>query len=120
MSPQQKQQHEAITNINDRVSGLDDKVSDMAVLLTKMFKLWPIAGGVIAAASFIIGLTVKAVLWDQSIVKQPQFQAFKLQVSKDDSVLHVRIDTTNKRIDNIPALRFTKVIQRNGKEIQVN
>lgn len=71
----------------------------------------------------VIWIGVKAIAiheWNNSLVKQPQFQAFKAQVIKDDSVIHVRIDTTNKRIDNLPVLRFTKVIQRNGREIEVN
>lgn len=79
----------------------------------------PIIGVIFAGVIWIGYKAISINDWNNSLVKQPQFQAFKAATLKNDSVLHVRIDTTNKRIDNLPVLRFTRVTQRNGKEIQV-
>lgn len=96
-------------------------ISTGVAYIIKMGKIVVPIIGVLCGGVIWIGVKAIAINdWNKSLVKQPQFQAFKNEVTKADSIANFRIDTTNKRIDNMPVLRFTRVIQRNGKEIEVN
>ena len=103
---------------------IGQKVSESAELLKKMWKYAPYIGGLCTVIGGIGGFAIGAYKYDANIVKQPQFTRAEIRAEKRDSVLNAKIDTNfsrvNQRIDNIPVVRFTKVIQRNGKEIEVN
>lgn len=94
-------------------------MADQIIKINKAMKYAPLFGvlGTLLSGAFALGIFLYK--YDVSVVKQPQFASLKAQVTRGDSLANVRIDTTNKRIDNLPVLRFTRVIQRNGKEIMV-
>lgn len=119
-----RQQAETVTSIDSKVSVVGEKVSEGTELLKKMWKLGPYIGGLCTLVGGIAGFAIGAYKYDANIVKQPQFTRAENRAIYRDSVLNAKIDTNNyrvnKRIDELPTLRLTRVIQRNGKFIQVN
>lgn len=95
-----------------------DTINTMAWQLAKInkhLKYAPLYGvlGTLLSGAFAVGVFVTR--YDISVVKQPQLASLKAQVMRGDSILNIRIDTTNKRIDNLPVLRFVNSTQYRDK-----
>jgi hypothetical protein len=118
---EQRVQHETISAIDSKVSGIDDKVTEFTKTAVKVGKIWiPVFGAVCTAIGALITLTITGYKWEDSLIKKPQFEHVVSALMRQDSILHAKIDTTNTRIDKLPKLRLTKVISRNGKFIEVD
>lgn len=107
----------------EKTERIDSTVSAMAKRVNRLY-YW---GGVLLFFGGCLvgfaGAVIKGNDWMRSLVKQDQLTRSEIRSIQRDSTLNAKIDTNysriNHRVDNLPKIRFTGVIQRNGKEIRV-
>lgn len=102
---------EEIRQQHDTIKTMAQQIKDMK----KMSAYLPLFGvlGTLLSGAFALGVFLYK--YDVNVVKQQQFASLKTTVARADSILNFRVDTTNKRIDNQPKIRFTNVTQHRDK-----
>ena len=102
----------------------DETIASISTGVAYVIKLGKIIIPILVAiVGAIIWIGLKAVSlneWQQSLVKRPEFNKERFERRAVDSTLNAKIDTAYRRIETRPVLRFTRVIQRNGKYIEIN
>jgi len=124
---EQRVQHETITAIDSKVTGIDDKFTEFKGFVYKLGKIWlPIFGVVFAGIGSIITLTITGYKWQDNLVKKPQFEHAISALMRQDSILRADLDTVKKNKVNYTDIqqsknKYTFVTERriNGK-ITVN
>jgi hypothetical protein len=118
MSPQQKQQHETISAIDSKVTGIDDKVTDFIKMVIKAGKiLVPAFLGLVGGVVWIGYKAISINDWNNSLVKKPQYTQDKIRQAKVDSIQTADIDTIRGKI---PIIGFTHVTQHRDKNGNVS
>lgn len=106
---EQRVQHETITAIDSKVSGIDDKVTEFTKTAIKVGKIWiPLFGAVCTGIGALITLTITGYKWQDSLVKKPQFEHAVSALMRQDSILKADLDTVKKNKVNYTDIKVSK------------
>lgn len=97
---EQRVQHETVSNIDNKVTGIDDKASVIDMKVSDLLKIGkiviPLLVTLIGAVFYIGYKAIDINDWNKSLVKQDQLLRYQIRQLRQDSIQNAKLDTLDK------------------------